>query len=150
MAIYENILLAVDFNPGDDDPITLRAMGIAECTKGKLSVIHVIEYPYNYGAPYEIPTMIEWQEEIEKSAKKQLVEFGAKLGIPPERQHLQVGVPKNIILDVAEKIQADLIILGSHGRHGLNLLLLGSTANGVLHGAKCDVLAVRIEEAGKK
>ena len=38
---------------------------------------------------------------------------------------------------------ADLIIVGSHGRHGL-ALLLGSTANGVLHGASCDVLAVRV------
>ena len=35
------------------------------------------------------------------------------------------------------------IVVGSHGRHGL-ALLLGSTASGVLHGAKCDVLAVRI------
>ena len=40
---------------------------------------------------------------------------------------------------------ARLIVVGSHGRHGL-ALLLGSTANGVLHHAKCDVLAVRIQE----
>ncbi len=44
---------------------------------------------------------------------------------------------------LAEKLSADLIIVGSHGRHGL-ALLLGSTANGVLHGAKCDVLAMRV------
>jgi universal stress protein A len=37
----------------------------------------------------------------------------------------------------------DLVVVGSHGRHGLSLLL-GSTANGVLHGAGCDVLAVRV------
>ena len=40
---------------------------------------------------------------------------------------------------------ADVIVVGSHGRHGL-ALLLGSTANGVLHGATCDVLAVRVGE----
>jgi len=44
---------------------------------------------------------------------------------------------------VADEQGADLIIVGSHGRHGL-ALLLGSTANGVLHGAACDVLAVRV------
>ncbi|MCV6604433.1 MAG: universal stress protein, partial [Porticoccaceae bacterium] len=45
----------------------------------------------------------------------------------------------------AEENQVDLIVVGSHGRHGL-ALLLGSTANGVIHGAGCDVLAVRIRE----
>ena len=44
---------------------------------------------------------------------------------------------------VADEAGADLIVVGSHGRHGL-ALLLGSTANGVLHGAMCDVLAVRV------
>ena len=42
-----------------------------------------------------------------------------------------------------EEAGADIIVVGSHGRHGL-ALLLGSTANGVLHGASCDVLAVRV------
>ena len=47
---------------------------------------------------------------------------------------------------VAEEQSCDLIVVGSHGRHGL-ALLLGSTANDVLHGAPCDVIAVRL---GKK
>jgi len=50
------------------------------------------------------------------------------------------------IIKIAEENNVDLIIVGSHGRHGL-ALLLGSTANGVLHHAKCDVLAVRIKDA---
>jgi len=45
----------------------------------------------------------------------------------------------------ADDKQADLIVIGSHGRHGLQRLL-GSTATPVLHNAKCDVLAVRIKE----
>ena len=44
---------------------------------------------------------------------------------------------------MAKDIGADLIVVGSHGRYGL-ALLMGSTANGVLHGATCDVLAVRV------
>ena len=44
---------------------------------------------------------------------------------------------------MAEELGTDLIVVGSHGRHGL-ALLMGSTANGVLHGANCDVLAVRV------
>jgi universal stress protein A len=46
---------------------------------------------------------------------------------------------------VAEEQQVDLVVTGSHGRHGL-ALILGSTANAILHGAKCDVLAVRITD----
>ena len=45
----------------------------------------------------------------------------------------------------AEELGADLIVIGSHGRRGL-ALLVGSTANGVLHGAVTDVLAVRVGE----
>jgi universal stress protein A len=44
---------------------------------------------------------------------------------------------------IAKERGVDLIVVGSHGRHGLQLLL-GSTANGVLHLAECDVLAVRV------
>jgi len=50
---------------------------------------------------------------------------------------------KEGILGAVQAHHADLIVVGSHGRHGLSLLL-GSTANAVLHGAPCDVLAVRI------
>ena len=42
-----------------------------------------------------------------------------------------------------KELETDLIVVGSHGRYGL-ALLMGSTANGVLHGATCDVLAVRV------
>jgi universal stress protein A len=65
------------------------------------------------------------------------------LQIPEDHQHLIFGRPEAEIHRVAEELEADLIVVGSHGRHGL-ALLLGSTANGVLHGAKTDVLAVRV------
>jgi universal stress protein A len=57
---------------------------------------------------------------------------------------VEIGTPKREIVRVAAEQKAELIVLGSHGRHGLQLLL-GSTANGVLHQATCDVLAVRVE-----
>jgi universal stress protein A len=53
------------------------------------------------------------------------------------------GSPKSEICLLAEREQVDLIVVGSHGRHGLSLLL-GSTANSVLHYARCDVMAVRL------
>lgn len=56
-----------------------------------------------------------------------------------------MGEPREEIIRIAEQENVDLIVVGSHGEHGL-ALLLGSTANSVLHYAKCDVLAVRLRD----
>ena len=86
------------------------------------------------------------QEQIQEQAQSHLGEFADQLGIPSDRQHLIFGRPDSEIQRSAEEMNADLIVVGSHGRHGL-ALLMGSTANGVLHRATCDVLAVRVGQA---
>jgi universal stress protein A len=53
------------------------------------------------------------------------------------------GTPKQEIVRLAEQEGIDLIVVGSHGRHGLSLLL-GSTANSILHYAGCDVMTIRL------
>jgi universal stress protein A len=63
--------------------------------------------------------------------------------VPEARQFTPIGHAATEIQRVARDLDADLIVIGTHGRHGLGLLL-GSTANGVLHGVKRDVLAVRV------
>ena len=83
------------------------------------------------------------QDHIQNQAQQHLREFASGLGIAEERQHLIFGRPESEIQKLAVEISADLILVGSHGRHGIGLLF-GSTANGVLHKANCDVLAVRV------
>ena len=61
------------------------------------------------------------------------------------QQSVEVGSVKHEILRFAEEQDCDLIVIGAHGRHGV-ATLLGSTANAVLHGTKCDVLCVRLGE----
>ncbi len=63
---------------------------------------------------------------------------------PANRTYVGRGNPAHEIRETAAELGVDLIILGTHGRHGLGLLL-GSTATGVLHGCPCDVLTVRIK-----
>ncbi|MBS1214978.1 MAG: universal stress protein [Proteobacteria bacterium] len=77
------------------------------------------------------------------AAKKRLTAIGETLGIPAECQYVEIGSPKGEIIRTAEELNIDLIVVGSHGRHGIGLLL-GSTASSVIHHAKCDVLAVRL------
>lgn len=147
MPKYKHVLLAADLIPSDDDPVSEKAAAVAREHGAELSLIHVIEYQsYTYGTPLVSTNYADWQAELSEAAKENVAKLGERLGIPPERQYLPTGQAKTLILETAEKIGADLIILGSHARHGIGLVLLGSTANGVLHGAKCDVLAVRVSE----
>lgn len=144
MSLYQHILIAADLINADDNLVMLRAKAMQAAYSSDLSIIHAIEYPPSYGEVYEVPTMAGWQTELMSSAKERLLKLAQFLNIPAEQQHLRIGQPKYQILEVAETIGADLIIVGSHARHGLGLFLLGSTANAILHHAKCDVLAVRV------
>lgn len=142
MANYQHILLAVDLTE-ESKPIGEKAASLAQQTGAKLSIIHVIE-PINFAYGGDIPMdLTAIQDQLDEHARNKLTEFARPFQIPPECQHTVVGLPQNEIHRIAEEQGVDLVVVGSHGRHGLSLLL-GSTANGVLHGAKCDVLAVRV------
>ena len=65
------------------------------------------------------------------------------LSIPEQQQWVEFGKPRYDVVRLADEHKVDLIVVGSHGRHGIQLLL-GSTANAILHHAKCDVLAIRL------
>jgi universal stress protein A len=142
MSNYLKILVAIDLSD-DSEQVIARANGIAGGAGGELHVIHVIE-PLSFAYGGDIPMDFSGiQDEIHQQATAQLKRFAESHDIDPERQHIVLGKPEVEIHSMAEDIGADLIVVGSHGRYGL-ALLMGSTANGVLHGASCDVLAVRV------
>lgn len=142
MGAYKRILLAVDLTE-ETSRVAQRATALGKAFDAELHVMHVIE-PLSLAYGGDIPMdLSSVQEQIHEQAKSHLAEFSVALSIPAERQHLIFGRPEAEIHRVAEELEADLIVVGSHGRHGI-ALLLGSTANGVLHGANTDVLAVRV------
>ncbi len=145
MSIYKNILLAIDLHPACDEQTTKRAALLAKEFNAKLYIIHAIEHINAYGMAQAYPTVIDLEEQMAKEAKDALTKFAESFAIPPANQFVEIGSPKIVILNKAEELKADLIIVGSHGRHGI-ALLLGSTANAVIHNAKCDVLAVRVAD----
>lgn len=144
MALYKNILLAVELISETDAEITKVALELAKQNGVSLALVHSIEYLSSYGAAYGIALSPEVEELQMKNAKESIKELGEKLGVPENKRFVKLGPAKFSIIDVAEEVGADLIIVGSHGRHGVQLLL-GSTANAVIHNAKCDVLAVRLK-----
>jgi universal stress protein A len=146
MTRYKHVLFAADFIEEDDKAVGDRAVQIARDHNAKISVIHVVEHPYHYGTPSSLSLVAEWEEEMEKSAKHHLDQLADTFRIPEEGRLLPSGNVQAMIVETAKAIGADLIVVGSHGRHGLSLLLLGSTSNTILQSAKCDVLTVRVPE----
>ena len=142
MSDYRKIMLAVDLTE-ESLKVAQRANQLVRAFDAELYIVHVIEplsLAYGGDVPMDLSTV---QEQIQDQAASHLREFANSLNVPEARQHLIFGRPESEIQRTAEEAGADVIIVGSHGRHGL-ALLLGSTANGVLHGARCDVLAVRV------
>ncbi|MCQ8104192.1 universal stress protein [Methylomonas sp. SURF-2] len=142
---YQHILLAVDFSEHGKQ-VSDKALNVAKLNQAKLSLVHVVEnLPITDAAYGPIPFDVDLTQEWLEASKERLAKLGADLGVPEQQQWLEMGSAKMEIVRVAEDNGVDLIVVGSHGRHGL-ALLLGSTANGVLHHAKCDVLAVRLTD----
>ena len=139
---YKNILVAVELNTKTDAEPIKHAEYMGKNWGANITLVHAVEYAVGYNA-YGVGVNIEVEEILVQQSKKVMKELGERLGIPESRMAVKIGSAKYVILEEAEKMKADLIIVGSHGRHGIRALL-GSTADGVLHGAKCDVLAVRL------
>ena len=83
------------------------------------------------------------QTQLQDQAATRLSTLAAQLNVSEDNQHVILGHPAQEMHNMADLQQMDLIVVGSHGRHGL-ALVFGSTSSSVLHGASCDVLAVRI------
>jgi len=142
MSQYTKILVAIDLSE-DSELVVKRACAIAQNNTAEMHLIHVIE-PLSFAYGGDIPMDFSGiQDEIHQQATQQLQRFAESNGVDGDHQHIVLGKPEVEIHATAESLGADLIVVGSHGRYGL-ALLMGSTANGVLHGATCDVLAVRV------
>jgi universal stress protein A len=145
MATYNKILVAVDLSP-EARAVLARACELRVHYRSELSLIHVVE-PIVLGGDYDlVPVMpVEIEETLLQRAKGFLGTLVGEMNITDVRQVVEVGSVKHEILRFAEEQGCDLIVIGAHGRHGV-ATLLGSTANAVLHGTKCDVLCVRLGE----
>lgn len=142
MNTYYNILVAVDL-AGDDGYLIESALQIAsEVSNIRLiSVVAPMIYP---GDVFAGDLVAQDQQRIERDAEQQLAELAKKYGLSDSGHITATGRAATEIHRAAEENAINLIVVGSHGRHGLQRLL-GSTANAVLHGANCDVLAVRVQ-----
>ena len=143
MTIYKNILTAVDFSD-NTTKVLQNAAALAQQLNANLTILHVVDYAPSPDIDRVLPPVDETENKLIAEAKGQLNEILEReaLNIGP-RTLIITGSPKVEIVRVAEKEDADLIVIGAHGKHGLAGLLLGSTENRVLDQATCNVLVVR-------
>jgi len=140
MAEYKHILFATDLTDECHKTVAIKAQHLAKLYGAKLSLVHSIEPLPAYG--YEGLTDIE--SPYIDHAKEAMENIAKELQITDDDREIVFGPTKRTIPEHAGTIDADLIIVGSHGRSGITLLL-GSTAQAILNKSPCDVLVVRME-----
>ncbi len=142
MGAYQQLLVAIDLN-ADSRAIAAKSAALALQWQARMRLLHVIEFvPVEPMSDALVP-VVQIDDQIVARSRLQLVELGASMGLPAEDCLLASGNVKSEILRQARALKADLIVLGCRERHGLSILV-NLTEDTVLHGAPCDVLAMRM------
>ena len=143
MEPYKHILVALDLS-NEARQVAERGRDLSERYEARLSLIHVVE-PIIVDNSYDLMTSLpaELDDTLQERARSFLVNISNQLKLGEVEQIVTLGSTRSEIFRVAQEQSMDLIVVGTHGRHGVGLLL-GSTANSILHGTPCDVHAVRI------
>jgi universal stress protein A len=142
MGHYRRILLVVDLTD-DSRVVGARATAVASACGAEISLLHVVEYvPVEPMGETLLPA-VEIEQELVKRAGERLRALARDLGLPDAPCHVEAGNTKAEIVRVAGESGADLVVIGSHERHGPSIFV-NLTEDTVLHAAPCDVLAVRL------
>ena len=142
MSTYRKVLAVVDLGP-DSLAVARRARELCVAADARLTLLHVVEFvPIEPLSDALLPT-VQIETELLERARARLTALVGELGPPVSRFEVATGNVKAEITRFAREGQHDLIVIGSHERHGLSILV-NLTEDTVLHAAPCDVLAVRL------
>ena len=146
MKPFTKILVAIDFSENSECAFDY-ALTLATQFNAELTIIHVINEPVDLRGFY-VPhiSFEQLEKEIEEGAVKMMEAFcNSKLAaFSNYKTSIVTGIPYDEITAAAGRIDASLIVIGTHGRTGLDRILFGSTAERVVRAAVCPVLTVRL------
>ena len=146
MKPFNKILTAIDFSENSDYAFDY-ALTLAKQFDSQLTVVHVINEPVDLRGFY-VPhiSFEQLEKEIEEGAEKMMAKFcSSKMGdFTNFTTSIVTGIPYEEIIRSAQEANASLIVIGTHGRTGLDHLIFGSTAERVVRGASCPVLTIRL------
>jgi len=147
--MFQRILVPVDGSDTSRHALQ-RAIDLAKEQHARLRIVHAVD-AVNFGLDTEF-VLNDFIEAVRKSGRDTLAQAGAMArtaGIEAETQLLEVDTPgkhiAEVLVDDAQRWQADLLVIGTHGRRGINRLLLGSIADKLLHLATMPVLLIRTQ-----
>lgn len=136
---YSRLLCALDL-ADDNHRIIEKALSLAP--REAIELLHACEHPITGYGELTGRNHKMTEHQIKQTVFPELTSLSKPYEFSQQQLHIKFGRPADTILEMANSINADLIIMGSHGHSGIRMLL-GSTANSVVHSAECDVLTVR-------
>lgn len=137
------VVVPIDFS--DASPAAVQAAAEMVASPADLHVVHVL-VPLDYVHPGALTPAFD-ESERQQVARRHLDEFLARLGLSKVQAVVRLGDPGLDITEYADEIKADLIVIPSHGYHGVKRFLLGSVAERVIRHAHCPVLVLRRPDA---
>lgn len=144
----KRILFPVDFSEGSDNALPYAA-DMAKHYGAKLYLFHVIQ-DIAEATGWYVPhvSLDELYRDMEKNAAKQMEKYGIEelRGVKDIERIVVKGTPYKEILQFAGENETDIIVIGTHGRKGLDRVIFGSTAEKVVRDAPCPVLSVRLPQ----
>ena len=150
MIPIQRILVPTDFSEPADAALDY-AVDLSKTLGASISLVHVFDELLDsaFSLDHYVPLPAETRTEILKDVRGRLAERVARTGRPDAAADVLVGSPARAIVDTARQQEADLIVMGTHGRHGISHLLLGSVAERVVRTADCPVLTIRAAPAAR-
>ena len=145
---FKTIVAATDFSSPSELALEY-ARTLAKRFGASLHLVHVVEEPYPIGSEGYVVDVAEFHESLLQEAHQQLATRLAIISDEGATGEVLVGKPARRITEAASEKNADLIVMGTHGRGGVAHLLMGSVAERVVRTAPCPVLTVRETDVSK-
>jgi universal stress protein A len=142
MNAYRRILCAVDLTD-DSRAVAIKTATLAACWQAEVRLLHVVEFVPIEPLSDSLVPVVQVDDHAIERAREQLRRLAEDAGLPGDCVQVVGGSVKAEVLRQARDWKAELVVLGSRERHGLSILV-NLTEDTVLHGACCDVLAVRV------
>lgn len=142
MDAYRRVLCAVDLTD-DSLAVARKAAALARDWQAEVRLLHVVEFMPIEPLSDSLVPVVQIDDHVIDRAREQLRALADTADLPADCTLVVGGSVKAELLRQARDWKSDLIVLGSRERHGLSILV-NLTEDTVLHGACCDVLAVRV------
>ena len=145
----KTLVVAVDFSSGTDKVLD-AASKLAIALKEKIYLVHAVDDTPVYAVyglySEQVPMINEYGEMARKVAMRKLKELKDKFCMGDFETELLLGRPQDAILEFAKKVDADMVIVGTHGHSAIGSVFMGSVSSSLVRKAKFPVLVVPCED----